>query len=501
MGIPHSSMGSALDYTVPMAPENSRTEDNPYRLLPSVEEVLASEPVKKLEAKSSRGLIQAFLQEILEAWRGEIKAGSLDADQLRGRLADAGVAKLLDERLRHDTGSGLRRAVNVAGVVLHTGLGRAPVHPEAAAAMAEAAGNYCVLEVDRWTGKRNKRDGRLSDLLVRLTGAEAGIAVNNNAAAVLMTLNEFAAGQGTVVSRGELVEIGGSFRVPDVMVRAGTRLCEVGTTNRTRIADYRRAVEEAPKEGIGLFYKVHESNFRVVGFTETVQPEELAELGRELGVVSAFDLGSGLIDPEGSVPLQPLLGDEPLVLPAVQSGVNVVSFSGDKLLGGPQAGLIVGKRAAIERLRKNPLYRALRLDKVSLAGLEKTLELLLAGRGDEIPARAMMIAAKEEMSQRAKDLVGQLSKLPGVSALAIEDATQPGSGSAPGVFLPTWVVRVKVDGLGAEEFARRLRANDPPVFVRITDDTVHMDPRTLLGDDQADLVAAVAQVAGSSSAS
>ncbi len=500
-------MGVVRDYTVPMAPENSRTEDNPYRLLPSVEEVLASEPVKQLESRSSRGLILAFLQETLEAWRGEIKAGKLDAEGLRGRLANDGVARLLGERLRHDAGSGLCRAVNAAGVVLHTGLGRAPVHPEAAAAMAEAAGNYCVLEVDRWTGKRNKRDARLSDLLVRLTGAEAGIAVNNNAAAVLMTLNEFAAGQSTVVSRGELVEIGGSFRVPDVMVRAGTRLFEVGTTNRTRIADYRAAVEEAqkttkaPKEGVGLFYKVHESNFRVVGFTETVQPEELAELGRELGVASAFDLGSGLIDPEGIAPLQPLLGDEPLVGPAVQSGVDVVSFSGDKLLGGPQAGLIVGKREAIARLRKNPLYRALRLDKVSLAGLEKTLELLLAGRGDEIPARAMMIAAKADMSQRAKDLVGQLSKLPGVSARAIEDATQPGSGSAPGVFLPTWVVRVEVAGLGAEEFARRLRANDPPVFVRITDDTVHMDPRTLLGDDQADLVAAVAAVSGSSTAS
>ena len=438
------------------------------------------------------------MQETLESWRAEIKAGRLTADELAGQLAGDGLERALRLRFERDAGSGLRRAVNAAGVVLHTGLGRAPVHPEAARAMAAAAGGYCVLEVDRWSGQRNERDGRLSELLSRLTGAEAGIAVNNNAAAVLLTLNAFAARRATVVSRGELVEIGGSFRMPDVMERANTRLVEVGTTNRTRAADYRAAVEAEGSDAIGLFYKVHESNFRVVGFTETVEADELAVLGRELGVATAFDLGSGLLEVDGTTPLAPLLGDEPLVRPAVESGVDVVSFSGDKLLGGPQAGLLVGKRAAIRTLRKNPLYRALRLDKVAIAGLERTLELLLEGRGDEIPARAMMIATAEDVRRRAEALAADLAALDGVAAEVVDGATQPGSGSAPGVLLPGAVLRVTAAGLGAEALAQRLRENDPPVFVRIADDRVHVDPRTLLGDDREALVAAFRSAAARS---
>ena len=486
--VPAASPG----YNFPMAREQSSRTDNPYRLLPSVEEVLAAEPVRALLKHAPRDLIVGFIQGILADWRGEIGRGLLGAEELARRVAEGGLVETLRGALHREAGSGIQPAINATGVVLHTGLGRAPVHPEVAQAMARVAGGYCVLEVDRWSGKRNERDGRLSELLRRLTGAEAGIAVNNNAAAVLMTLNTFAADRSTVVSRGELVEIGGSFRMPDVMERAGTRLIEVGTTNRTRLGDFRSAVEEHPPGTIGLFYKVHESNFRVVGFTATVEPAELAELGRELGVASAYDLGSGLIDPVGATPLAPLLGDEPLVRPAVESGIEVVSFSGDKLLGGPQAGLLVGKRAAIRELRRNPLYRALRCDKVTLAGLEKTLELLLAGRGDEIPTRAMMIAGQDRMRAEAQDLHRQLGALAGVQTDIMESESQPGSGSAPGVFLPTWVVRLSIEGLAAGELARRLRAGDPPVFVRIADDFVLLDPRTLLGNDKQDLFRAIA---------
>jgi L-seryl-tRNA(Ser) seleniumtransferase len=305
--------------------------------------------------------------------------------------------------------------------------------------MRAAAASYCVLEVDRWSGERNQRDERLSDLLRRLTGAEAGIGVNNNAGAVLLCFNTFAHGRSAIVSRGELVEIGGTFRVPDVMQRAGVELVEVGTTNRTRIADYAAALDART----GLLIKVHTSNFRVVGFTEEASAAELAELGRAHSVPTVYDLGSGLLEHAGAPPIAPLLGGEPLVVDAVRSGVDVVSFSGDKLLGGPQAGLLVGRRAAIAELRKNPLYRALRLDKVALAGLETTLELVLAGRGGEIPARRMLAESAAQLRPRAEELARALGAWPELECSVCEGSSQPGSGSAPGVLLPSSVVRVR----------------------------------------------------------
>ena len=401
----------------------------------------------------------------------------------------------LAARVRREEKSGLVRVVNATGVVLHTGLGRAPVHPEAAAAMERVARAYAVLEVDRASGRRNRRDDRLSVLLGRLTGAEAGIAVNNNAAAVVLTLSTFASGRAVVVSRGELVEIGGSFRLPDVMERAGVRLAAVGTTNRTRAADYRQAAAETD---VGLLLKVHTSNYRVVGFTEEVEERELAALGQELGVPTALDLGSGLLDPEGAQPLAGMLGQEPLVLAAVASGVDVVMFSGDKLLGGPQAGLMVGKRDAIERLRKNALYRALRQDKVALAGLERTLELVLEGRGDEIPARAMMIAPLEELAERAGRVVAALEALPGFGARAVDTEAQPGSGSAPTVMLPSRGVAATHARLSPDELAARLRAGEPSVFARIADDRLMLDMRTLLPGDEQLLIEAFQVLASSS---
>ena len=465
---------------------------NPYRLLPSVEELLCAGRVAALEGALGRDVLVGLVQDAVDGWRRRIKDGELDADGVRAGLASGALEAEVERLAALERGSGLRRVINATGVVLHTGLGRAPVHPEAAAAMEEAARSYVVLEVDRFSGERNQRDERISTLLARLTGAEAGIAVNNNAAAMMLALQTFAGGRAAIVSRGELVEIGGSFRIPDVMQRAGVRLVEVGTTNRTRAGDYRRAADDTT----ALLLKVHTSNFRVVGFTEELGADELGELGRELGLPTVFDLGSGLLECAGAEPLGHLLGDEPLVRDAVAKGIDVVTFSGDKLLGGPQAGLLVGRREAIRAMRANPTYRALRLDKVTIAGLERTLELLLAGRGDELPTRAMMRATADEVAARADAIAAALSAVPGLTASVIDAASQPGSGSAPGIELPSRAVAVTVAGLGASEAAARLRANDPPVFVRIQDERMLLDPRTLLPGDDDDLVAALRALAG-----
>lgn len=464
--------------------------DNPYRLLPAVEEVLSQPAVQALVARVERGLLAGFVGEELARWRAEIASGALDAAGLRARLASGELLQALGARVCGDLGAGLVPVINVTGVVLHTGLGRASVHPEAAAAMARAAQGYCTLEVERASGERNQRDERIGVLLARLSGAEAGIAVNNNAAAVLLLLNTFGAGKETILSRGELVEIGGSFRMPDVMERASTKLVEVGTTNRTRLDDYRRALGERS----GLLIKVHTSNYRLVGFTEEVGPAELAALGRERSVPTAYDLGSGRLEPGDAPPLA-LLGDEPLVRDAVASGVDVVCFSGDKLLGGPQAGLIVGRREALVRLRKNPLYRALRLDKVTIAGLEATLALYLAGRAHEIPARAMLLMPASELREVAERIARALAALPGLAAEVVPEHSQPGSGSAPGVTIDTFAVKVRAQGLSAGELAARLRAGEPCVFARVHDGALLLDPRTLHPGEEAALLRAFAGLA------
>ncbi len=462
---------------------------NPYRLLPSIDELLGREAVRSAADGLPRPLVAELANALLAATRTAIGAGDLDAAAVAAWAQEGGAERDLAAAFALERGRGVRRAINVSGVVLNTGLGRAPVHPEAAEAMAAAARSFCVLEVDRFTGKRNQRDERLSVLLSRLTGAEAGIAVNNCAAAVLLTLQTWAGGRSALVSRGELVEIGGSFRMPSVMERAGVRLVEVGTTNRTRIADYEDAIDDTT----GLLLKVHTSNYRVVGFTEEVGPAELDELGRRRGVRTAYDLGSGLVDPDGASSLR-FLGDEPPLAEAVASGMDVAMFSGDKLLGGPQAGMIVGRREAIAELRKNPLYRALRCDKVTLAGLETTIQLLLSGRGDELPARSMLLEPGEALRPVAVALAAELGGLQGVSAEVVPERSQPGSGSAPEVYLDTFCVAVKLQGRSTERLAVDLRAGDPPVFARIHEDRLLMDVRTLLPGDFEALVAAFGQL-------
>jgi L-seryl-tRNA(Ser) seleniumtransferase len=469
---------------------------NPYRELPQVDALLADPRLAGHEAPHE--LRVRLVQAVLERARGRIAAGWPAPEVAAWRDGGGALEEVLAE-LERDRGRGVRPIVNATGVVLNTGLGRAPVHPEAAAAMAAAAGSYCVLEVDRFTGERNRRDDRLSELLSRLTGAEAAIAVNNCAAAVVLTLAGFARGRGAVLSRGELVEIGGSFRMPDVMEQAGVRLIEVGTTNKTHEVDYARALDV--HADAALLLKVHRSNFRVRGFTKEVDAAELARLGAERGVPVAFDLGSGRFDPPGAAPLD-MLGDEPRLEEALASGVDVVMHSGDKLLGGPQAGLILGRRQAVDALRANPLYRALRLDKVTLAGLERTVELMLAGRGDELPVRRMLLREASELEPEARALASALSEhltgtLAGCALEVAPQRSQPGSGSAPDVFLDTWAVRLAPADGRADRLARRLRAGDPAVFARVHEDALWLDVRTLLPGDAERLVQAFRGLSGS----
>ena len=465
---------------------SSAVHQEALRRLPAVEELLLAPRLAELVHSTSRGALLEHVRATLDEWRERIKAGELSAAELDPQLTREALIAAIEVNVLRDARRGVLPAVNATGVVLHTGLGRAPVHPEAARAMAKVAGGYCILEVDRESGERNQRDDYLSDLLARASGAEAGIGVNNCAAAVLLALQTFAGGgREVIVSRGELVEIGGSFRMPSVMERAGVKLVEVGTTNRTHYPDYVAAVRATT----GLLLKVHASNYRVEGFTAEVGARELGALGREKNVASCYDLGSGLLEIAGASPLS-MLGDEPRLRDAVESGIDLVLFSGDKLLGGPQAGLIVGKRARIEQLRKNPIYRAVRLDKVALAGLETTLELYLSGRADEIPSRARMLITAAQIRPVAEELARRLATLPGLSSSVIPERSQPGSGTAPGIFLPTFVVRVQRSGDSATALARRLRIGTPPVFARIQDGALLLDPRTLLTGDLERLVSA-----------
>ncbi len=388
------------------------------------------------------------------------------------------------------------RVVNATGVVLHTNLGRAVLAPGAAAAVAEAAAAYSDLELDLDSGRRGNRLGAVGALLARAAGAEAGLAVNNNAAAVLLIANTFAGSRQAagepprevVISRGELVEIGGSFRVPEVMERAGVRLVEVGTTNRTRAADYAAAI--GPRTG--LLLKVHRSNFEQRGFVEETPLEALVALGGEHGIPVAEDLGSAtLVDlrdrglpPESYAPAR------------VASGADLVCFSGDKLLGGPQTGLVLGREAAVAALRRNPLARALRLDKLSLAALDWTLRAVLEERADaEIPVLRQLAEPLERVEVRARGLAAQLAKTGGPEPepleIGVERARSPvGGGSLPGFELDTWVVSLRAAG-GAARLAARLRHAPVPVLSRVRDDRVLLDPRTLLPGDEAEIAAAL----------
>ncbi|HZT60111.1 MAG TPA: L-seryl-tRNA(Sec) selenium transferase, partial [Pyrinomonadaceae bacterium] len=401
-------------------------------------------------------------------------------------LAEA--ARRLTLAAESESARGLRRVINATGVILHTNLGRAPLSADARRAVAEEAAGYCTLEYDTTKGARGRRGARAEELLAELTGAEAALVVNNCAAAALLVLSALARGGEAIVSRGELVEIGGDFRVPDVMAESGAVMVEVGTTNRTRLADYERAVTERTR----LVLRVHPSNYRIVGFTSTPALEELSRLAHERGLLLYEDAGSGAL-----LDLAPFgLAGEPVIRESVERGADVVTFSGDKLLGGPQAGLVVGRREIVERLRRHPLYRALRADKLALAALEATLGAYR--RGDaarEIPALRMLAATREEIERRARSFVRRLREKVSDDSLAaeiVEGRSAVGGGSAPTTHPPTALVALTHAALSASALDERLRGASRPVVARILDERVVIDLRAVAEEDEDELLDALA---------
>ncbi len=455
-----------------------------FRRLPRMDEILEDRDVQRwMGAESlSRDFARRAADAFLGRLRQEIAAGTLDAEQLEAQLVPIvdGVAHAAAEVLR----TRLQRVVNGTGVVVHTNLGRSPWSKAAAARVADLGTAYLNLEYDLRGGSRGGRDRPVASLVERLLPGVDTAVVNNNAAAVLLVLNTFAQGREVVVSRGQLVEIGGSFRIPEVMEKGFCRLREVGTTNRTRIEDFRQAIGP----DTGLLLAVHPSNYRVVGFTETVPLEQLVELGRESGVAVVEDLGSGsLIDlgDHGVV-------DEPTVGQRLATGADLVTFSGDKLLGGPQAGLIAGRPEAVARTRDNPLYRALRLDKVTLLALEATLIEILAGRFDAVPTLAMLRQEPEGLRARSGSLAQLVGAIEGVNAEELELESRVGGGAAPDATLPSWGIGV-VTSLTPDRLVQRLRRTTPAVVGRVLDDRLVLDVRTMLEGDEARVVAALRQ--------
>jgi L-seryl-tRNA(Ser) seleniumtransferase len=429
------------------------------RELPAVHEVLAS--LAKETARFPRALVVAEIRRAIEDARGDI---------LAGRDGGLWVAARVEAALNAIAQPSLRRVINATGVVVHTNLGRAPL-----AEFSVEAG-YSNLEYDLASGKRGRRDVHVGPLLRRLLGAPA-IAVNNNAAALLLALNELADGGEVVVSRGELIEIGDGFRIPEIMARSGAALREVGTTNRTRIEDYRGALNDRTR----LLLRVNPSNFRIQGFTGRPELNELVALGRERGLPVFEDLGSGCV-----VDLRPFGIDEPLVRASLEAGVDLVSFSGDKLLGGPQAGILAGKAELVSRLRRNPLFRALRLDKLIYQALETTLRLLLLERWEEIPVLAMIRQPAATIRARAEALVAQV---PDLRTEVVSGSSVIGGGATPEQSIATWLISIECPDVVAAE--RQLRAADPPVVARIEKDRLLLDLRTVLAGEEDGLVRAL----------
>ncbi len=414
--------------------------------------------LEHLEGRFPRRLMVEEVRRVLEKTREEIRAG---------RYANSlPIEKRVERNLARLEAPSLRRVINATGVVLHTNLGRAPLE-----SFVPLPG-YSNLEYDLAAGRRGKRDVHASELIERFTGAP-GIAVNNNAAAIYLALNELAAGFEVVVSRGELIEIGDGFRIPEIMQRSGAILREVGTTNRTNVDDYRDAINERTR----LLLRVHPSNFRIEGFTSRPELGELAALAKERGVPLYEDLGSGCV-----VDLRRFGVEEPLVADSIRAGVNLVSFSGDKLLGGPQAGILAGDAGLVARLRRNPMFRALRLDKLIYQALETTLRSLVLERWDEVPALRMISQTGEELRVRAENLLGRLD---GLRASVIEGSSMIGGGATPGQLLQSWLIAIDCDDVVEAE--RRCRLSDPPVVTRVEDGRLVIDLRTVFVNEEDEL--------------
>ena len=465
------------------------SKDLVLRALPSVDQLLRTEAVAQLRSSVGIARLTTIAREVTEELRREIQSKDFP-EKTKDALLNEAVQRM-ESLCRLEALSGLRRVINATGVILHTNLGRAPLSEDARKSIGNEAAGYCTLEYDPTTGSRGKRGGHAEGLLTQLTGAEAALVVNNCASAALLILTVLARDGETIVSRGELVEIGGDFRVPDVMSNSGTRMIEVGSTNRTRLDDYSRAMNDNTR----LIMRVHPSNYRIIGFTDTPELSQLAALAHEGGLPLYEDAGSGVLTDLSSYGIK----DEPIISESIAAGADVVSFSGDKLLGATQAGLIVGRREIIDRLRKHSLYRALRVDKLCLAALETTLEAHRRGAIKDIPALRMLSLTKNEIEERATHLIAKLARSGegnGLTATIVPGESAVGGGSGPNVHPLTALIALKHARLNASEIEQKLRFFSPSVIARIADDQVLLDLRTV--DENEDRELAVALISLSS---
>jgi L-seryl-tRNA(Ser) seleniumtransferase len=438
-----------------------------FRIIPAIEALRQREGVRALETAYGAEATVDALRAAADALRGAIAAGHGPADAGEAAI---GIENAARGALAASARGSLRPVINATGVVIHTNLGRAPIAAVALQRAAAVAAGYSNLEYDLAAGTRGSRTVHAESLITTLIGAEAAIVVNNNAAAILLILTGLANGRDVVVSRGEAVEIGGGFRVPDVMRQSGATLREVGTTNRTRVNDYTATVTPAT----AMFLRVHPSNFRIEGFTERPSLADLVRAGHDAGVPVVEDIGSGCLSES--------LSGEPSVPASIAAGVDLVCFSGDKLMGGPQCGIIAGRRALVDQLRTHPLMRALRVDKITFAILEATLAEYVAGRApSSIPVQQMLQATAEEIEARAIAL-GELLAARGWQIALMSGASAVGGGSAPGIGLPTVLLSIARDGQSAAATEAWLRTLDPPIVARIEDDRVVLDLRTVLPD-------------------
>ena len=463
------------------------------RSLPSIERLLERPLALRLSAAVGRDRVRDLLRETTDELRQEVTSGRLPSAITSQSLIEE-VERRLEPRVARFSQPSLRRVVNATGVIIHTNLGRAPLARQALEALSETAAGYSNLEYDLTRGERGRRETHCQELISRLAGSEAATVANNNAAAVLLVLNTLAEGGEVIVSRGELIEIGGSFRIPDVMAKSGAILREVGTTNRTRIEDYKNAINERTR----LILRVHPSNYRIIGFTHRPGVDEIADVARRAGVPSFEDLGSGCL-----IDLSPFgVKDEPVVADSLKAGVSVVSFSGDKMLGGPQAGIIAGSREIVDRVAGNPLMRALRVDKLTYAALEATLRLYERGSARtevwmDVPVIRAIAASYQEIADRAAKLRESIARLTnGRFTLDLEDGSSViGGGSAPEVKLPTVLVTMKAAEMSAASLEERLRGSRIPIITRTERDRVMIDLRTVSIEEEAIILEALGGLA------
>ena len=457
------------------------SSDKALRHIPAVETVLKRPALRAIEGTVGRERLVSATRGVLEDLRQKLRGDPQTA------IAVEDVEERIVRRAQASAELSLVPVINATGVILHTNLGRAPLSRAAVERILLTATQYSNLEYDLEQGQRGQRDDHTGRLFAEFLGARSTLVVNNNAAAVFLALNTLAEGAEVIVSRGELIEIGGSFRIPDICAKSGALLREVGTTNRTRLEDYAAAINDRTR----LLMRVHPSNFRMVGFTERPALVELVELARQHHLPLLEDLGSGCL-----LDLGPLgIREEEPVGTSLRAGVSVVTFSGDKLLGGPQAGLLTGEREVLQKIRKNPLFRALRVDKLTIAALQATLALYARGESSAVPALRMIYLSRDELALRAARMAERMAALPGISVEVEDGESVMGGGSTPGQSLPTRLVTLSHGRHGAQALASLLRKNRPPIVARVEEDRVVLDLRTVFEDQEDAMVQAVEAIA------